>query len=413
MLGAGPLALAAADAVGGFAPAVDGAGIGFFGLIGVVLAQLLVGRREHLGDEDLPGAALHAVAAAGAGDGRRVGQDLLCLGDHCPVGLVHGGKGGKGRKVVLHLGGVGHAGQHRQHAVQAGGEPQRPGRVRRAGPGGVEQGFHLLRRVGQGPSLDRLHDDDLFAVAAGDLIVFPRGHLGVLPVGIVDLQLDDVHAGVLGQQTVQQGRGAVERKAVVADAARGLLLLDKVPQTPLGVVPGVGVLHGVEQVVVEIACAGAGQALLQLAVGGLDVLRDAGVQLGGKGIAFPRVALDQGFAGGLLAAVVDIGGVKIGKTRRHKGVHHPAGLGNVDRLPRLRQAHQAKAQGGVLGGCTHFSHPFRIPFLRRGPDKKLFITLNFIALRRYGFLQSKFSIMQKRKTKERYSFLFFFLDFSF
>ena len=181
---------------------------------------------------------------------------------------------------------------------QAGGEPQRPGRVRRAGPGGVEQGFHLLRRVGQGPSLDRLHDDDLFAVAAGDLIVFPRGHLGVLPVGIVDLQLDDVHAGVLGQQAVQQGRGAVERKAVVADAARGLLLLDKVPQAPLGVVPGVGVLHGVEQVVVEIACAGAGQALLQLAVGILDVLRDTGVQLGGKGIAFPRVALDQGFAGG-------------------------------------------------------------------------------------------------------------------
>ena len=264
----------------------------------------------------------------------------------------------KGGQVVLHLGGVGHAGQHRQHPVQAGGKPQRPGRAGRPGPGGFEQLPDLRGRGGQGPALDRLHDDHRLAVPAGDLVVGAGGHLGVVPVGIVDLELDEVHVGVLGQQAVQQGRGAVERKSIPADAAGRLLLPDKVPQAPRIVLPDVGVLQGVEQVIVKVPGAGAGQALFQLAAGVLGVPGHAGIQLGGQGVAVPGMALDQGPAGGVLAAVVDVGGVKVGKARLQKGVHHPAGLLDVDLLPRLRQAHQAKAQGGVLYGCAHVSHPF-------------------------------------------------------
>src|SRR5699024_4495302 len=66
VLGAGPFTLAAADAVRRLAPAFHRPGVGLPGLVGLVAGQLLVGGGKDLGDEDLAGAAVHAVAAAGA-----------------------------------------------------------------------------------------------------------------------------------------------------------------------------------------------------------------------------------------------------------------------------------------------------------------------------------------------------------
>ena len=364
MLGAGPFTLATVDAVGGFAPALDGPGVGFLGLVRLVPGQLLVGGGEDLGDEDLPGAALYAVAAAGAGDGRRVGQDLLGFGDGLLFRIGHRAELGEGGQVVLHLGQVGHARQHRQDAVQAGGKPQSPGGIGHPGPDLVEQILHVLGRVGQGAALHRLHDHNLFAVGPGHPVVLPRGDLGVIPVGVVDLQLDKVHVGVLGQQLVQQGRGAVEGKAVMADQAPGLLLLHEIPQVPVVVVLDIGILDGVKQVVIKIAGAGPGQALFQLLLGLFLGLGHPGVQLGGQGVAVPGVALHQGLADGILAAGVDIGRIKISKTRRQEGIHHLAGLGHINFLSHFGQPHQAEAQRRMVC-CMHPIHPFCRTAVRR------------------------------------------------
>ena len=133
VLGTSAFALAAVDAVRSLAPALNGPAVGLSGLLGLIAGQLFVGSGENLGNENLPRAALHAVAAAGAGNGRRMGQNLLGPGNGVPLILVHRTKLGEGGQVVLHLGQVGHAGQHRHALSQSGCKPQRPGG---AGPAG-------------------------------------------------------------------------------------------------------------------------------------------------------------------------------------------------------------------------------------------------------------------------------------
>ena len=84
VLGTSAFALAAVDAVRSLAPALNGPAVGLSGLLGLIAGQLFVGSGENLGNENLPRAALHAVAAAGAGNGRRMGQNLLGPGNGRP-----------------------------------------------------------------------------------------------------------------------------------------------------------------------------------------------------------------------------------------------------------------------------------------------------------------------------------------
>jgi hypothetical protein len=69
-------------------------------------------------------------------------------------------------------------------------------------------------------------------------------------------------------------------------------------------------------------------------------------QLGGALEAVTGIAVHHGLLQGHLAFAADvhIGGVEVGKTFRHKGVHHALCLLDVDFVAQHGQAHQAKAQ---------------------------------------------------------------------
>ena len=184
------------------------------------------------------------------------------------------------------------------------------------------------------------------------LVVGPGGDSRILPVGVVDLQLDKFRVGVRREELVQNLRRGVEREAPMLDEAFLFLLLYEVPEVVFIVLPVVPRLEGVEQVVVKVPGSGALQAGIELLFGALLVVgAHPGTQLGGQGVALPGIAVHQGRLGRPLrvTAIVDVGGVKVGQSGSHKQVHHLLDLLHVDLsiLP-LGQAHQAKAQlGGI------------------------------------------------------------------
>ena len=174
----------------------------------------------------------------------------------------------------------------------------------------------------------------------------------VLPVQIVELELDELHLRVLRQNAVQHVRLVVEGEAQAADAALGLLLRQKFEgaQPPGDLIAGGG--DGVEQVVVEVRHAALVQLLLE--EGRLLLLRVLGPEVEQGHLVrqekpLPGVALHQGPADDVLAlpAVVHVGGVEVGVAPLQETVHHGAHLGLVHPAlllgVRHGQAHHAKA----------------------------------------------------------------------
>ena len=159
----------------------------------------------------------------------------------------------------------------------------------------LKQLFHLFRRIGEVAALDRLHDGDKLSVFSGRFIVGAGGDLGVLPVRIIDLHLDEIHLRMLRQQLVQQFRPGVEGKTQVADQSLFLLLPHKVPEMQLLITLVVVFHQRMQQVVIEVSRAGPLQTGGKLLACGLLCRGHHGVQLGGKGKAVPRMALYQGF----------------------------------------------------------------------------------------------------------------------
>ena len=103
-----------------------------------------------------------------------------------------------------------------------------------------------------------------------------------------------------------------------------------------------------EQVVVEIARAGALEGGVELLLGaGLIVALHRGIELGAEGEAVARIAVDERLAGDLLglAVVVDVGRVEIGAARLDEAVDHLTDGLHVDAaVLALGEAHQAEAQ---------------------------------------------------------------------
>ena len=216
-----------------------------------------------------------------------------------------------------------------------------------SGVGRVEDLTHHAWRVGQRSALDGLHHREGHAMCRGDLVVGPGLDAGLLHVGIVDLQLDEVDVGVFGEQALQALRTSVEREAPPTDDALLLEAANPVPQPKVVVHLLVVVLDGMEQVVVQVvdsqALHGDAKLVLGLLGGGVP---QPGVGLGGHRKRVARVALHQRLARGNLgiAAVVDIGGVEVGESRPHKDVDHLADLLHVHgAVFQLGQAHHAKA----------------------------------------------------------------------
>ena len=77
--------------------------------------------------------------------------------------------------------------------------------------------FEFLRQIHQRAALHRLHNDDGLAVLAADLIALPGLHGGILVIDIVELNLDDLDLGILGENLIQNLGLVVEGNAEMAD----------------------------------------------------------------------------------------------------------------------------------------------------------------------------------------------------
>lgn len=150
------------------------------------------------------------------------------------------------------------------------------------------------------------------------------------------------------EDLVKHVRTVVEREAHVPYQAPLLCLGGKLPDAVVLVVVDVSRRERVQQVEVEVACPGALERHCQLPLGLLRALSRpwAGIDLVRKVEALARVALDQEAACGLLASLVDVGGVEVAHARVEKGVGHGLALLDVDGLAicQARQTHEAKPQ---------------------------------------------------------------------
>lgn len=324
LLGADLLAPAAAGAVRGLArPGGEGAvvhhAVGVPAHAAVVVVQIEIGPHGDIFRTDL--GTLAAVGAVDlrlrAEDGRGLLNDLLLL-------LVQGDEVLHVGGVVLHLLHGGHAGEHHQHVVQAGGKPDAPGGDGQLRLLPAHQLLRLRREMDQLAALHRLHDHHLLAVFHRRLIAGPGLDGFAVPVEVVQLQLDDLHLRVLGEDLVQHRRTVVEGEAQVADlplVPQLFHLLKGVELLRLGVGGGV---QGVEPVVVHIVGAQPLELLGKIPAGVPVVLQQEGGQLGGDGEGVPGMPVHQGRLDGLLAlsAVVDVGGVKVGEAPLQKFVRH-------------------------------------------------------------------------------------------
>ena len=120
-----------------------------------------------------------------------------------------------------------------------------------------------------------------------------RRHVGVVvPVGIVDLQLDEVDVGILGQQALEALWAGMVREAPVANDALLLEATNPVPQLVVVIRLVVVVLDGMEQILVKVVRAQALQTGVQLLLGLLGRgASQPGVCLAADGVALARVTL--------------------------------------------------------------------------------------------------------------------------
>ena len=277
--------------------------------------------REDLRDRDVHRTAFGTVMAGG---GLNFADDFLLV-------FVQRSELFHVTQVVFHLGDIAHAAQYGEQIRQAGDETDGPGRIGHAVVFLVEDLLDSRDRIGEDAALDRLHYNDRLAVFLADLIVQAGIDARVLPVGIVDLQLDEFHIRMLLQQFLKELGIGMEGEAVMTDQALCLELLYEIPEMVIIVFLDVAALQRVQQIVIEITGAAAIQADLDLLLGcflAVDVRRAH--QLAGDSIGFAGITLDQRFLHRFLAAGVHIGGIEIGAAGFDEAVDHDLDLFNVD-----------------------------------------------------------------------------------
>ena len=162
-------------------------------------------------------------------------------------------------EVILHLFQGTHAAQDSQKVILAGNKTQRPGRVGEAVVLSVKNGFDGIDRISQDTAFDRFHDNDRFAVLFADLIVSAGLHAGILPVSVVDLQLDEFRVRMLFEQFHQQFGISMEGEAVMPDQTFFLQLLYIIPDAVFFIFLIVCPLNGMDQIIIEITGAAAFQ----------------------------------------------------------------------------------------------------------------------------------------------------------
>ena len=325
-----------------------------------------------------------APAAVRTVDRRALVKEAHRLGDDALFFVVE-------RREVLHIGGVvlelrhvRHAGEHHHHIVKAGGIADGPGGVGECRLLLPEKRFDRLRHVGQHAALDRLHDDDRLVVPRRDLVAGPGLHDLAVPVEVVELELDVFHLRVLGQNVFEHRRAVVEGKTEVPDLS---LLFELCGLLENAQLHGVFIARGVERVepvVVHIVRAEPRELLREKAAGVAALPDEKHGQLRRDREARARVPLHERLPQRVLAlaAVVDVGRVKIGKAVGEKFVRHGAKLRDVHPVRRAerRQTHTAKAEFFhvsvlLVAFCVQYSAVFlasEVPICYHGIKDRLY-----------------------------------------
>ena len=314
------------------------------GRVLVSIERQVVHGREQAGNAHIVGADPGAVVTGSTGNQGNAGQFLA--GGLDGLALLRGkaGKGFHARKVIPHLLLVAHTGEHREDAFQIGGEAKRPRSHAAPGFRILQNLLHRCRRVGEHPALDRLHNHHGLAVLSCHLIATAGLDGGIVPVRIIDLQLDEFHLGMGGQKFVQFLRGGMERKADMPDKPLGLFFLHEVPEAIAVKNAGTALTQIVQQIKVKVARPGLPQGGFKLGKSLLFAFAAPGRILGGELERLARMAFHQRLPHGILASRIGPRRIKIGKTRLKEHVHHPLRLLHIDLAVTLRQTHQAKAE---------------------------------------------------------------------
>ena len=182
----------------------------------------------------------------------------------------------------------------------------------------------------------------------------------ILPVGIVDLQLNELRVRMLRQQLIKEVRCIMERKSPVLYDPLLLELAHIIPETVVIVFFDIASSESMQQIEIKIACPGALEADPQLILGSLLILcsKLRCVELRRKVVRISRVSLNEGFAGGFFRTFIYECGVHIFAARFHEGVDHVLGLLYVNNflfpIRNSGETHHTKAEFHTV--INQFSH---------------------------------------------------------
>ena len=160
------------------------------------------------------------------------------------------------------------------------------------------------------------------------------------------------------QEFLQQFRIRMEREAVVLDLPLFLEFLYIVPQSEFIVFPVVGPLEGMQQIVVEITCAGTLEAGFEFLLHGFRVGRvRCSDHLGCQGKALPGIPFHQCLTDGFFRAGISECGIEVGTAGLQEEIHHFLGLFHINRRPvcQTRETHKSETelQPGMIRLIQH------------------------------------------------------------
>ena len=345
MLRARSFALAAADALGRLAVVLGK----YFSVeksgAPIVIAHFGIHTGKEVGNGDVLGAAVRAVAACRARDEAHGTKNIPHLPDRLHLRLVKGPEVLHIREVILHLRHVAHAGEHHEHPLKPRGKADGVACGTRRSEAGIDR-LGVLWQVDKVPALDGLHDDDGLVVLSAHFIALSGLNSGILVVEIIELDLHDLDLRILGQNTFQHLRRVMEGNPDMPD----LSLLFQVERRLIGAAAPelfkIFTRLRVHQIEVEILHA----ACLELALKeGTDVLLFLEIGLGqfvGENERLARMALDEAVAQRRLALArkIAVRRIEVVEALGQEGVDHALELRVIDLAPLHRQAHAAEAE---------------------------------------------------------------------
>ena len=326
MLGTDALALTAGNAFRGAAiPPTDQAVVEILRTEFFIVETNRIDGLKDVRNGNAHGAAVRTIATTRTANLRHVKHAVTDFADKRFLVGTEGLKITEGADVVLHLFLGAHSGKDRHHPGKGADKTQCPGGNRCIGPCGFKLFFQIGPQAGESTSLDRLHDDHWNAALVQNIVECPRANNLVIPVGIIELNLNEFDFGVCIQNLLQVCGTTVEGETEVADLA-GCFLFD----SPIVTIQAfirfavAAILHGMKQIKVKVINAAALKLFVKDAVPvGFTSHAPCG-KLCGKhetlaGIAFGDGVLDDALRH---SAVIDIGRVKVVHTGSHIGIHH-------------------------------------------------------------------------------------------